>query len=160
MTAAAQRAIAATVEVRVRSADGDSSGAGFIVDPDGIAVTACHVVTVSGLIVRRVRVRLASRRRTMGTVVRAHPKLDFAVLWLELPGPSSRFLPVAGALEIGRLRLLRHRKGRGYRNRHVQPSQSRSRRLRTLTLSRRRQSRRLPWRPRSRLLRGPGGCLP
>jgi S1-C subfamily serine protease len=92
MTAAAKRAIAATVEVRARSASGDSSGAGFIVHPEGIAVTACHVVTVSGMIVRRVRVRLASRRRTMGTVVRAHPKLDFAVLWLDLPGPHP-FLP-------------------------------------------------------------------
>ena len=28
----------------------------------------------------------------MGTVVRAHPKLDFAVLWLDLPGPHP-FLP-------------------------------------------------------------------
>lgn len=109
MTASAQRAIAATIDVRVRSADGDSSGAGFIVDPDGIAVTACHVVTVSGLIVRRVRVRLASRRRTMGTVVRAHPKLDFAVLWLDLPGPhpflppgdARALLPAEQALAVG-----------------------------------------------------------
>lgn len=109
MTAAAQCAIAATIEVRVRSADGDSSGAGFIIDPDGIAITACHVVSVSGLIVRRARMRLASRRRTMGTVVRAHPKLDFAVLWLDLPGPHpflppgdpSALLPAEQVLAVG-----------------------------------------------------------
>jgi S1-C subfamily serine protease len=87
LTAAAQRAIQATVEVRVRTAAGDASGAGFIIDPDGLVVTACHVVQGDSGIARRVHVRMASRRRTMGTVVRAHAKLDFALVWMDRPGP-------------------------------------------------------------------------
>jgi S1-C subfamily serine protease len=95
LTAAAQRAISATIEIRV----GDGIGAGFIVDPAGLAVTACHVVQGEDGIARRVRVRFASRRRTMGTVVRAHPKLDFALMWLDAPGPHPA-LPIGdpGAL--------------------------------------------------------------
>ena len=87
LTAAAQHAIQATVEVRVRTATGDASGAGFIIDPDGLVVTACHVIQDDSGIARRVSVRMASRRRTMGTVVRAHAKLDFALVWLDLAGP-------------------------------------------------------------------------
>jgi S1-C subfamily serine protease len=89
LTLAAERAIAPTIEVRVRTSEGEASGAGFVIDPDGLAVTACHVVVGDAGILRRVRVRLANGRRTMCTVVRAHPKIDFAVLWLDSPGPHS-----------------------------------------------------------------------
>jgi len=100
LTAAADRALSATIEVRLRPADGDSSGTGFVIHADGLAVTACHVVTGERGIVRRLAVRTAKRKRGMASVVAAHPKLDFALLWLDVPGPHR-------CLSIGDPRTLR-----------------------------------------------------
>ena len=89
LTAAARRALSATIEVRLRSADGNACGTGFLIDSNGLAVTACHVVTGDRGIARRAAVRTASRKRGGATVVAAHPKLDFALLQLDAPGPHS-----------------------------------------------------------------------
>jgi S1-C subfamily serine protease len=80
----AERALAATVEVAV----GDSLGSGFLVDPDGLVVTARHVVEGEGhLSERAVKVVLPDEREVSGVVVRSHLRLDFALLWAQAKGP-------------------------------------------------------------------------
>jgi S1-C subfamily serine protease len=76
------RAADATVEVYTES----GIGAGFIVDPGGLVVTARHVVEEDGLSLRRVKVRLfpekPNEKEVDGVVFRSHRQLDFALLWL------------------------------------------------------------------------------
>jgi S1-C subfamily serine protease len=81
------RAADATVEVYTES----GIGAGFIVHPDGLVVTARHVVEEDGLSLRQVKVRLFPEKPTEkvldGVVFRSHRQLDFALLWLLAAGP-------------------------------------------------------------------------
>jgi S1-C subfamily serine protease len=81
------RAADATVEVYTES----GIGAGFIVHPDGLIVTARHAVEEDGLSVRRVKVRLFPEKPNEkvldGVVFRSHRQLDFALLWLLADGP-------------------------------------------------------------------------
>jgi S1-C subfamily serine protease len=82
------RAVSATVEVFSET----GSGSGFIVHPDGLVVTARHVVNnEDGLSLRKVKVvvhpQLENEQTLEGTLFRSHKKLDFALLWLEGPGP-------------------------------------------------------------------------
>jgi len=87
LTAVAMDAVAATV--KIRTAEGHA--AGFIVDPAGLVLSARHAVEDSGYTCRHVQVRLADGARAAGTVFRSHMALDFALLWLDRPGPF-RFL--------------------------------------------------------------------
>jgi S1-C subfamily serine protease len=81
-------AVAATVEIFTDI----GTGSGFIVHPDGLVVTGRHVVSSEeGVSLRRVKVRLFSQQNNEltveGTVFRSHRRLDFALLWLDGPGP-------------------------------------------------------------------------
>ncbi len=81
-------AVAATVQIFTDT----GTGSGFIVHPDGLVITGRHVVNnEEGLSLRRVKVCLHSQQKdeltVEGTVFRSHPRLDFALLWLDGPGP-------------------------------------------------------------------------
>jgi S1-C subfamily serine protease len=92
----AEQAIAATTTVITEIA----FGSGFIVDPAGLLVTACHVVAgADGAIYRRVGVRLADNRQANGTVFRFHRRLDFALLWLDGTGQFNS-MPIGKAKEL------------------------------------------------------------
>jgi len=97
LVAVASRAVGATVELRLES----GSGSGFIVDSRGLIVTNCHVVRDGGRIARRVKVVFHDGRESSATVVRAHPVVDFALLWADSTGPH----PV---IPVGSPRHLRH----------------------------------------------------
>ncbi len=95
-------AVCATVEIFTDF----GSGSGFIVHPDGLVVTARHVVeNEDGFSLRSVNVRiypqLKNEQTLEGAVFRSHRKLDFALLWLEGPGP----FPV---LPVGRPQQVQH----------------------------------------------------
>jgi hypothetical protein len=82
-----EKALAATVEIRTD----DGLGTGFIVGDRGLAVTACHVIDHEGHSTARVLVRLSpdlpEERVTPATVFRSQRSLDYALLWLDAPGP-------------------------------------------------------------------------
>jgi len=77
----------AAVQATVRIACGRDIGAGVIIHPEGLVLTARHVVHDDELTRREVAVRLADGRRLRGLVVRSHWPLDFALLWLDRRGP-------------------------------------------------------------------------
>jgi hypothetical protein len=82
------KSVEATVEVFSQT----GSGSGFIVHPDGLLVTARHVVNnEEGFSLRKVKVslhpQLENEQTLEGTVFRSHKKLDFALVWLEGTGP-------------------------------------------------------------------------
>jgi S1-C subfamily serine protease len=81
-------AVSATVEIFTDI----GTGSGFIVHPDGLVITGRHVVNnEEGVSLRRVKVCLYSQQKNEltveGTIFRSHPRLDFALLWLDGPGP-------------------------------------------------------------------------
>ncbi len=81
-------AVCATVEIFTDT----GSGSGFIVHPGGLVFTARHVVDDEGhKSLRSVKVtlypQLKNEQTLEGTVFRSHRRLDFALLWLEGPGP-------------------------------------------------------------------------
>jgi S1-C subfamily serine protease len=96
LSACAEQAIAATVEIRC----GGSGGSGVIVHPTGLVLTSWHVVADGGATARRVRVRLATGRPVGGTVCWSHSVLDMALLWLDRSGPFA-------FLEVGDPKALR-----------------------------------------------------
>jgi len=65
--------------VSISTANG-SSGSGFIINPDGYVLTNQHVVAKSS----RVKVHLVSDKEVGGTVVETDPKLDLALIKLEI----------------------------------------------------------------------------
>lgn len=80
--------VAATVEIFTDF----GSGSGFIVHPDGLVVTGRHVINnEEGIALRKVQVCLFPQQKNEktveGTVFRSHRRLDFALLWLDGPGP-------------------------------------------------------------------------
>ena len=83
----AERALTATVEIKA----GRSLGTGFILSEEGLAVTARHVIDGTGSSGASVQVRLFANqpgeRMTSAIVFFAHPSLDYALLWLDAPGP-------------------------------------------------------------------------
>jgi S1-C subfamily serine protease len=89
----AARAIPATVAISTDS----SIGSGFIVHPDGLVVTARHVIDESNYSLRAVQVTLEpgmrSERVIEGVVFRSHRQLDFALIWLMGGGPFP-YLPI------------------------------------------------------------------
>jgi len=86
----------AAVQATVRIECGEGIGAGAIIHPEGLVLTARHVVRDEGLTCREVAVRLADGKRLRGIVVRSHWPLDFALLWLDRPGPFA-WLPLGDA---------------------------------------------------------------
>jgi ribosomal protein L37E len=64
-------------------------GSGFIIHPEGLVITARHVVDMEnrGVTVRRVKVRLWDDRPTEGFVFRSDNDIDYALIWLREPGP-------------------------------------------------------------------------
>jgi S1-C subfamily serine protease len=96
------RAVAATVEIFTDI----GSGSGFIVHPSGLVITGRHVINnEEGFSLRRVKVRLFPQQKNEqtieGTVFRSHCRLDFALLWLDGPGPYS-------TLDLGDPKAARH----------------------------------------------------
>lgn len=89
----------AAVQATVRIACGDGVGAGAIVHPDGLVLTARHVVHDGASTRRVVDVRLADGKRLRGWVVRSHWPLDLALLWLDRPGPFAS-LPLGDATAL------------------------------------------------------------
>jgi S1-C subfamily serine protease len=75
----AEQTVQATVLVKV---DG-GTGSGFIVHPDGLMVTACHVLDGHNGISARATVTLHDGREVTATLAQAHRPLDFALLWLD-----------------------------------------------------------------------------
>ncbi len=95
-------AVCATVEIFTDI----GSGSGFIVHPEGLVVTARHVVEdEDGESLRSVKVRLYPQLKdeltVQGTVFRSHRRLDFALLWLEGAGPFP-------TLPVGQPRKVQH----------------------------------------------------
>jgi serine protease Do len=86
-------AVGATVEVIANR----GFGSGFIVHPEGLVVTARHVVEEDRRSLRSVRVRLNAgtvRDVTIsGVIFRSHRPLDYALLWLTEGGPYP-YLPL------------------------------------------------------------------
>jgi S1-C subfamily serine protease len=83
----------AAVQATVRIECGGGLGAGVIIHPGGLVLTARHVVHGEALTCREVGVRLADGKRRRGIVVRSHWPLDFAFLWLDRRGPFA-WLPI------------------------------------------------------------------
>ena len=79
-------AIAATVEIFTESA----LGSGFIISPNGLVVTARHVVEEGGQSLRNITVRLfpeqEDEQELQGTVFCSHRQLDYALIWLSTDG--------------------------------------------------------------------------
>jgi len=109
----AERALAATVEIHV----GDSLGSGFLVHPAGLVLTARHVVEGEDHMSERVvKVILPNEEEVDGVVVRSHPRLDFAILWVLADGPfptlpladPSGLRPGQSLLAVGSPSGLRH----------------------------------------------------
>ncbi len=98
---AAARALPATVAVQTDS----GIGSGFIIHPDGLVVTARHVVEEDGSSLRSVQVTLMAgspnERTVEGLVVQSHRQLDYALLWLLDDGPFP-------TLPIGAPQMLAH----------------------------------------------------
>jgi S1-C subfamily serine protease len=93
----AEQTVRATVFVKREG----GFGSGFIVHPDGLVVTACHVLDGPHGIEQKVTVRLHDGRESAASLVRAHRSLDFALLWLD----SSDKYPF---LTIGEPHMLRY----------------------------------------------------
>ena len=82
------RAVSATAVILTDT----GSGSGFIVHPDGLVVTARHVVNDEDNLSRRkvkvcIHPQLKDEQMLEGVVFRSHKKLDFALLWLDGKGP-------------------------------------------------------------------------
>ena len=89
--AASPNPIARSIDATVEVIAGEGRGSGFIVHPDGLVVTARHVVDDERRLSRReVEVRLYAERPgeriLQGIVFRSHHRLDYALLWLLAKG--------------------------------------------------------------------------
>jgi len=96
-----EQASRAVVSVRVRSASGEGSGTGFVIDDDGTIVTNAHVVADA----RTVEVRLDDTRDTVRAEVRgADPSTDLAVLQVDaqdVAGITPLQLADSDAVKVG-----------------------------------------------------------
>jgi S1-C subfamily serine protease len=97
----AARAVPATVAITTDA----SIGSGFVVHPDGLVVTARHVIDEGGYSPRSVQVTLCpgtpNEQIVEGIVFRSHRQLDYALLWLMADGPFQH-------LSIGDPQALQH----------------------------------------------------
>ena len=91
----AEQAVTATVEIQCAG----GIGAGVIVHPDGLVLTARHVVHDGYTTCREVGVRLSDGTRLRGIVFRSHWPLDLALLWLERAGPFAH-LPLGDSTAL------------------------------------------------------------
>ena len=90
-----------TIKAAVRVLTDIGQGSGFIVHPNGLVVTARHVVDDrNGQSYRRVKIVLEDDTHLDGIVVRSHPLLDYALVWTQ----KDREYPV---LPIGNPNALR-----------------------------------------------------
>jgi len=88
----AEQTVRSTVLVTVKN----GHGSGFLVHADGLIVTACHVLEGPNGLERQATIRLDDGREGTASLIRAHRKLDFALLWLDAPGKYPA-LPVGDA---------------------------------------------------------------
>lgn len=79
LSSVAEQTIRSTVFVQVEH----GHGSGFIVHPDGLVVTACHVLDGPSGIAKKATIRTHDGRESTATLVRAHRALDFALLWVD-----------------------------------------------------------------------------
>ena len=90
----AAQAVAATVEVEV----GNSIGSGVIISPEGLVLTAAHVIGGKN---RPVTVVLADGRRLKGHTLGAHHKIDAGMVQIDaVPKEPIPFAPVVTGDEI------------------------------------------------------------
>jgi serine protease Do len=89
----ATQAVAATVEVEVAN----SIGSGVIISPEGLVLTAAHVIGGQN---RPVTVVLADGRRLKGHTLGAHHKLDAGMLQLDEAPEDLPFAPVVTGDEV------------------------------------------------------------
>ena len=95
LSAMAQDAVRATVLVECAG----SIGAGVIIHPDGLVLTARHVIHDGRITCREVPVRLADGKRARGVVFWSHWPLDLALCWLDRPGPFAH-LPLGDSAAL------------------------------------------------------------
>ncbi len=98
--------IAQAIEATVEIINDPGRGSGFIIHPDGLVVTARHVIDDRDRrSLRSVQVRLfperSGERFLEGIAFRSHHLLDYALLWLVANGPFP-------ALALGEPKSLRH----------------------------------------------------
>jgi S1-C subfamily serine protease len=93
----AEKSVIATVDVYSDL----GSGSGFIIHPEGLIVTARHVIEddISGLSNRYAKVKLADDREYDSVVFRSHKQLDFALMWILGNGPFS-VLPLGDSASL------------------------------------------------------------
>lgn len=91
----AEQALAATVSIFTE----DGLGAGFVVHPAGLVVTARHVVQEGNYSLRLVKVGLVDDRLFEGAVFTSHRQLDFALIWMLDDGPFPT-IPIADAKKV------------------------------------------------------------
>lgn len=89
----AAQAVAATVEVEV----GSSIGSGVLISPDGLVLTAAHVIGDKN---RPVTVVLADGRRLEGRSLGAHHKIDAGMVQLDDAPADLPFAPVVTSDEV------------------------------------------------------------
>ncbi|HYO24685.1 MAG TPA: S1C family serine protease [Lacipirellulaceae bacterium] len=87
------RALPATVSVEI----GRAAGSGVIVSPDGLVLTAAHVIGRPG---RRAWVELPDGRRLRGTTLGADHEVDAGMVRLDEPPSNLPFAPVAEGTPI------------------------------------------------------------
>ena len=93
-----QQVIPATVMVNTET----GCGSGFFVTPDGLIVTARHVVNdEDGRSIREAGIQLSSGKTHRAVVFRSHRRLDFALLWMKDGGPFA-------TVPVGHPKSLRH----------------------------------------------------
>ena len=97
------RAGPAVISIEVGGQRGSGAGSGFIVTPDGYAMTNSHVVSNA----RKIKVRTPTGETLDAQVVGDDPATDLAVIRLDTSGLSqpSAYLPVDGGLttRVGQL---------------------------------------------------------
>lgn len=92
-----QRVIAKAVPATVAVMAGRSAGSGVIVSPDGLVLTAAHVIGRSG---RRLYVVLPDGRSISGRSLGANHDIDAGLIELDNPPADLPFLPMADSARL------------------------------------------------------------
>jgi serine protease Do len=89
----ATQAVPATVEVEI----GQSIGSGVIISPEGLVLTAAHVIGGAN---RPATIVLADGRRLKGRTLGAHHEIDAGMVQIDKPPHDVPFVPVTTAAKV------------------------------------------------------------